>query len=359
MDTVLRSIQRVCSAGLDSVSLRMELARRIEPVVAFDAFAFSTVDPDVGIMSHTVASGIPLRLGRMYVERFYPEEAATLAGRASARRSPVSSMGDMAPETQDAFRTAGVDMHVHVSHAADSRLWGTWCLMRTAGSAPMTPRTREIVGRAAPWITRGLRSAAAIDEASAASGPSSDAVAPGVVVLDARHRPVMRTPLAARWLADIADISDPATANADDLPLSILSLAAELRRSRTDTLTEAVLRVRGTSGVWYLLRASLTEPDAAGQSSVVVVIRPALRREVAPVLSRLYALSPREREVVAAVSRGESTKRIAAALNLSPHTVEELVERACRKIGVRGRKALVAKLFVDGYAAGLGAPKRA
>jgi hypothetical protein len=36
--------------------------------------------------------------------------------------------------------------------------------------------------------------------------------------------------------------------------------------------------------------------------------------------------------------------------------VDEHLERACRKVGVRGRKALVAKLFVDGYAPALDAP---
>jgi DNA-binding CsgD family transcriptional regulator len=98
------------------------------------------------------------------------------------------------------------------------------------------------------------------------------------------------------------------------------------------------------------MRASLAEPDATGECAAVVVVRPAAPREVAAILTRLYALSAREREVVAAIARGESTKAIAAALSVSPHTVAEHVERACRKIGVRGRKALVAKLFVDGYA---------
>jgi DNA-binding CsgD family transcriptional regulator len=99
-----------------------------------------------------------------------------------------------------------------------------------------------------------------------------------------------------------------------------------------------------------VLRASLAEPDAAGERAAVVVVRPAVPREVATLLTRLYGLSAREREVVAAVARGESTKEIAAALGVSPHTVLEHLDRACGKIGARGRKALLAKLFFDGYA---------
>lgn len=118
-----------------------------------------------------------------------------------------------------------------------------------------------------------------------------------------------------------------------------------------DEPTDVVLRARGRSGRWYTIRAMLAEPDATGQCSTVVV-QPSTPRERAAILTRLYDLSQREREVTAAVARGESTKRIAARLGVSPHTVKEHLDRACAKIGVRGRKALVAKLFIDGYAPG-------
>jgi DNA-binding CsgD family transcriptional regulator len=79
-----------------------------------------------------------------------------------------------------------------------------------------------------------------------------------------------------------------------------------------------------------------------------------MRVEVAGILTRLYGFSAREREVIAAVARGEPTKFIAASLGVSPHTVTEHLERACHKLGVRGRKALIAKLFFEGYAPELG-----
>jgi DNA-binding CsgD family transcriptional regulator len=66
-------------------------------------------------------------------------------------------------------------------------------------------------------------------------------------------------------------------------------------------------------------------------------------------LTDLYGLSPREREVVAAVARGLTNKEIAARLGLSAHTVKEHLDRASAKTGARGRKALVARLFFDGY----------
>jgi DNA-binding CsgD family transcriptional regulator len=37
------------------------------------------------------------------------------------------------------------------------------------------------------------------------------------------------------------------------------------------------------------------------------------------------------------------------------HTVQDYLDRACDKVGVSGRKALVAKLFRDGFAPTLAA----
>jgi DNA-binding CsgD family transcriptional regulator len=122
-----------------------------------------------------------------------------------------------------------------------------------------------------------------------------------------------------------------------------------------DAPAAAHLRARGRSGGWYALRATLAEPDANGRCATVVTIEPAARREVAPILFRLYGLSPREREVLVWVVRGEPTKRIAHHLGLSTHTVQDYLDKACDKVGVRGRKALVAKLFHDGFAPGLSA----
>jgi DNA-binding CsgD family transcriptional regulator len=218
--------------------------------------------------------------------------------------------------------------------------------MRGSESSPTRSREYAFLARLAPHLARGLQSAALLDRGIADAEDDRDSAA-GVLVLDRRYRPLLQTPVATRWLEDLRDIG---LRLPEDVPLSILGLAREVRTSPDDRGYEQQLRARGRSGRWYALRASLAEPDASGESAVVVVIRPALAQEIATILTRLYALSPREREVIAAVARGEATKSIAESLKLSPHTVTEHIQRACDKIGVRGRKALIARLFFDGYA---------
>lgn len=55
-------------------------------------------------------------------------------------------------------------------------------------------------------------------------------------------------------------------------------------------------------------------------------------------------LSPREREVVARLAQGLSSKQIARDLGLSPRTVEMHRARLLRKLGVRSTALLLAKL---------------
>lgn len=338
------SAKRACYAGLDSVTLRREVASRVSLAIPFDAYAFSTCDPDTGLMMHTVAHGVPAALAKIYAETLYPTTLAQIDIDRPRTGRCVFHMEEQLPVAYGVLRKYGMREQLHVSVSAAGRLWATWCLMRGDASPIAKTRGSAFLRRLVPHLARGLQTAALIDD-----GISDDhhENAAGVLVLDLRGRPVLRTEIAARWLADL---SDDGFRIPDDVPLSVVALASDVRTRPDERGFERQLRARGRSGRWYTMRASLAEPDASGDTAVVVVIRPALPQEIARLLTGLYALSPREREVIAAVARGEPTKAIADALKLSPYTVTEHIQRACEKIGVRGRKALIAKLFFDGYA---------
>lgn len=344
MEELLRGVKRICHAGLDSVSLRRQIAARVVPRLGFDANAFSTCDPDTSLMTHAVAEGVPHPLAKAYAEVLYPDHCARLSMDLPRAGLTVFSMAEHSRVARAELHAHGMSEQLHVSLMSGGRLWGTWCLMKGQEPRAQAGERLSALRRMVPHLVRGLQTAALVDRGLSAVDQDD---APGVIALDARGRPTMRTALATRWLRDLADVGLPMP---DELPLAVVALVARLRRTRNDTPDTMHVRARAISGRWYTIRASLAEPAATGESAAVVVIQPAVPREVAAVLTNLYDLSVREREVVAAVARGESTKAIAAALGVSPHTVIEHIDRASRKIGVRGRKALIAKLFFDGYA---------
>ena len=60
-----------------------------------------------------------------------------------------------------------------------------------------------------------------------------------------------------------------------------------------------------------------------------------------------YGLSAREREVVELVMRGATTAHIAATLHIAEYTVQDHLSHIFDKVGVRGRRALVKRLYLD------------
>ncbi len=343
IDMSIRAVQRLCCAGLDSVSLRRAVAERLAPELGSDAWAFSTCDPDTGLMAHTVSAGVPASLARTYAERLYPYEAALLYLEMPRNGENMFSVLALGRESREALLSSGMLDQFNVALVSRGRLCGTWCLMRGDRSPITGARSRAVMRKLVPHLARALRDSMTVDSALAADVPAEST--PGVIVLDARNRPVLLTAAARAWLADLADVGyEP-----DDLlPFSLRALAALVHARRTGTAEVRRMRACGRSGRWYTVKASLAEPDASGECATTLIVEPESPRPVAPELGWRYDLSSREREVVAAVVRGEPTKCIAASLGISPYTVAEHLDRACAKIGVRGRKALVAKLFLDG-----------
>lgn len=58
-------------------------------------------------------------------------------------------------------------------------------------------------------------------------------------------------------------------------------------------------------------------------------------------------LTPRERDCLRLVGEGRSSKEIAKALNISPHTVNEYVRSAVGKLGAENRRAAARQLVAE------------
>jgi DNA-binding CsgD family transcriptional regulator len=335
-----RSIKRACYAGLDSASLRREVARRTAGVVPVDAYALMSTDPETGLFTHGVLERLPERFVRTFMDDFYLDEVIRFAE--LARSGRCLALGHKQPY-QEVLRTHGMEHTAHVALCVDDTVWGTWCLFREAGSRPFGTKEARFLRVVQPHVARGMRAAAALDAAAECTTPES---APGVLVLDDRARVVLRSGAAAEHLQDLADLGR----TGDGLPYGVVSVLTKLRLRppcETGPLPMAAqLRAQGRSGRWYVLHASRAEPDAHGDSATCVVIEPAAP-EPASALALRYGLTPREHEVLRFALRGDSAKRIAGELGLSVHTVQEHLGNACGKIGVQGRKGLLAKMFAD------------
>jgi DNA-binding CsgD family transcriptional regulator len=327
--------------SVTSCALRAEVARCAAAIVPSEACGFAATDPDTGLFTHAWIDGIPDRLIQDYMEAFYPDEVTDFLDLAT---SGETTSIEISEPYREQLRSYGLHRGAHAAFCSDGEMWGAWYAYREGASHPFNERELRFVRAVAPHVGYGMRYAAVMEAAIAQSAATSHA-APGVVVLDARGRMSLKGGPATAQLDDLANVGV-----ASDTPsYAVASVLTRLRAAHAtpEGSRRAEFRAQGRSGRWYTLHGSLAEPDASGESAVVIVIEPVVSRDTATSLSYRYGLSPREREVLLLVIRGESRKRIAARLGLSVYTVQDHLDHACEKVGVRGRKALLARLLAD------------
>jgi DNA-binding CsgD family transcriptional regulator len=186
-----------------------------------------------------------------------------------------------------------------------------------------------LLGALAGDLADAVRLALLRADAEAAAHPD----APGLLLLGPDGRLSAVSALAQEWLSLLAPDGR--------LPSAVTSLAAALRSPSPGPRTA---RVQLADGRWVALHAS--HLDDAGGALIVELARPL---EVAEVLCAAYGLSPRERDVVGLVLRGESNRATARALSISEHTVKEHLKSVFTKVGVLSRGELAARLLHEHY----------
>ena len=169
----------------------------------------------------------------------------------------------------------------------------------------------------------------------------------GVLVLDAEDEVRMANRAAEQWLDELGAGDRPGTR----LPVVVPAVARQARATCCAVpadLRPATARVRTASGQWLIVRGSLMgdEPEAP----VTVLIEPARRAEMAPLMVAAYGFTDAERRVTELVAHGLSTKQIAGRLQVSTYTVQDHLKSIFAKSGSGSRGDLVARLFLDHYA---------
>lgn len=356
MDRAFSEVRRLCYAGLDEETLLRDAAERARGAVPLEMYCMLAHDPSSGLITRGVLSDPGYAdVTRVALERAQFEDEVTPFGWMVKRRLAALSLSESTggrPERALRYREVmvplGVEHEVRGVFALDGELWGSICAMREADSPDFDAREVAFFRRVAPHLAAGLKAATLRSEALAE--PDGDD-SPGVLILDRTGRVVQHTGAAERWLRDLGDLG-PGWREGDGLPSAVLSMTGALRRtlgSGTDHEGTRVPRmlVRARSGRWLALHGALAEPDSNRGGETMVVIEAAGPREVAWLKTSAYGLTKREREVVDLVVRGASTRHISQTLYISEYTVQEHLSNVFEKVGERGRRALVKRLYLD------------
>jgi len=225
--------------------------------------------------------------------------------------------------------------------------WGLVALMRGHDEPDFSDKEIAFVARIGEHLGHGLRDALLREQAAA----GLTAAAPGVIVLGRDGTVRSLTDQASFWLERFP----PERGAGLQLPAAVHAVARRaLGAGGPHPAGPAIARVRLTSGQWLTVQAASLRSDDPSPEAIAVTLAPASAAELEPLRLALYDLTPREREVVRLLVRGETNDEIARMLWISRYTVKDHVKAVYAKLGVASRAELSAKLFHENVVPQLG-----
>lgn len=356
-DRVLSEIERLCHADLDTGTLAPRVAEKLARAVPFDGYAVVTLDPLTGL-----ATGFQFseEMGseedaRFFLENIYFEDDVLEYGWMARNHIQAMTLSEATggrPERALRYREyngpKGFGPGARAVLTVGDRPWGGLCLVRGKDVGDFSEREVGFLRKISPHLGAALR-AATLRLESRCDPAEGESI--GVLNLDRRGRVTRYNAAAERLLSEIGVTG---TERWNELPMAVSAVVGALRRTLgpepgRERSGVPCLHVRGRSGRWLTLQASLTEPTDGGPAETVVVISPAGPGEVALLGTTAYGLSDREKEVVKLVLGGLSTRQISHSLYISESTVQGHLSHVFEKVGVKSRRELLKRLFLDNF----------
>jgi DNA-binding CsgD family transcriptional regulator len=350
-----QEVVRLAHRGLDLFTFLRRTEEQLRRVIDYEGAAcFFTIDPATLLLTGHINEDLAQDDERRravnagvahneYREQDYNKFASLAKGpsRAGSLAEATEGRPERSPRYGSLIRPFGLEGELRAAFVADGACWGGLALFRTPDQTPFKSEGRRFLEGLSRHVAEGIRTSLVLGEIEREMGPET----PGLILLDGAGRVEALNQSAAHYLEELID---PGSPGPGALPEVVYAVAEEARRGATGEGGHGPVRHRvpTRTGGWVILHGTLFEGKREGSA---VIIEPARAPEIAPLLLEAHGLSDREQAVTLCVLRGISTVDIAERLFISPYTVQDHLKAIFEKVGVRSRKALVAKVFFDHY----------
>jgi DNA-binding CsgD family transcriptional regulator len=333
-------LEALVDAGLDSEDARREAIAALRPAVGFERWCWPLTDPASALSTSGIAEfdlwpELPRIAALEEHGDITSKPGLVLAERASITLSAATG-GDLARSIRwrECLRPYGVGDELMTACRDRHGCWGSVELMRDSDDPPFGDADAGLLHELAPILAALIRNGLRVS--GQAPRPEPTPPPPATLILDAELRPASWTPAFRDWLAELATGSEL-------LPPAVYELGTRvLTPSDAANGLPASVRIRTRTGRWATLEGARLE--GADRGHVAITIRSATADEAFDLLARAYDLTRRERQLVALLLDGLATKQLAAALSISPHTVQDHLKAIFAKTGLRSRRELSSHL---------------
>jgi len=342
------AIARLCAADLPPLELLEQVARRIRSVVPYAAAGWLLTDPATLLHTGAFSEAVPPALHLRLIDNELVDSDVAKFGEIARRRRPVLRLSDAAAgdlsrsaRHRRLYAPAGYGGELRAAFRTRDACWAVACLTRRADEPDFDDEDVAFIAAICDDVGHGLRTGLLI---SGATFAPAAAAAPGMLLVGDDGALESMSADAERWLAEL-----PGDGLA--LPAVVHEVVARARTRAGDGQSgpPARARVRSASGGWMLVHgARLRRPGGAARQTAVV-LEPAGRADLAPLIAALHDLTEREAEVAQLLVSGMPVAAIARTLWISTYTLRDHVKAIYAKVGVRSRAELTALLFHEHY----------
>lgn len=339
-----------------SRTYREAVLKQIQLVIAYDAYCFTTVDPSTLLSTGAVtADGIEAIHDRLFINEYMEEDIHKYSdliqsGKyAAILHASIQSRPGASSRYTNILQPAGFGDELRTVFVNNDACWGYLTLYRKQNKPTFSEEERELMQHWASSIAFMLRTTHLLLMEELQGGSPRE---PGIVILRPSLEPVMQNPAAHYWLSELRRLEQ---VESDVLPRPVRAVSSHLLKSiqknasSASTASDSSLSkvcVQLADGRYVMLQASLMQSFESAEHSekwdqIAVWLEQAMPQDLLPLLSESYALSARERELLAYVLRSFSSKEIAAAMHISTYTVQDHLKSIFAKTKVSSRRELI------------------
>lgn len=335
-----------------SRTYREAVLKQIQNIVPYDAYCFTTVDPQTLLSTGAVTEdGIEAIHDRLFVNEYMEEDIHKYADlirsgeytailHASISGNPVSSA-----RYHNILQPAGFGDELRAVMVSGGACWGYLTLYRKTEQPLFTEEERLSIQAWTPSIASMLRSTSLtlVDEIK--SGSPTD---PGIMITSDAFELLSVNAPAQYWLSQLRLLEH---VGPDVLPRPVRAVSSHLQRQiRTDSdlmvAQEPILHspskvcIQLLDGRYLVLHASHMQ-QFSGPDQIAIRLEQAMPQDLLPLLAESHGLSIRERELLGYVLRSYSSKEIAEAMHISAYTVQDHLKSIFAKTDVSSRRELI------------------
>lgn len=335
--------ERIAAVGeRDVTGLREQVLELIREVVPYDAHLWLLTDPvtTVGTAPHAVVPCLP-ELPALIKAKYL-----TPIGRWTSQPTTTATLhhatgGDLSRSRswREVLSRYGVRDVLSTVFHDQFGLWGFLELWRLDPAEPFTEEETDLLADLAPVLTQAIRAAQASTFQPDSAARRLD-LGPVVLTLDDDLHILTRTAASQVWLDQLL----PPTGGNPAVPASVYNVAAQLLATEQGIDDHSPYsRTHLRDGLWLTLRAARITGEDQQPGQIVVTLQESSAPDRLEVWSRAVGLTVRERELVGLLATGSNTRAIAAAMDVSEHTVQDHFKSVFTKTGTRDRIAVLAQ----------------